>query len=219
MNTLDIILLAIIGLFALWGFSKGFVSTIVGLVGYVAAFIAARIWGNQIGETLKGTGVMESLERSINSNLANMGFSGMDPEATTQILNDTEFGALITRNPIYQNLMSESNSIGAAAEGVTAVIVNIISVALGFLLVFLAVKLVISLIGAAISGLAKMSKPLGFVNRFFGLISGSVIGISLAVIGVVFVVPIIMTYNTDLYNLAQSSILSGILLQIANVFI
>lgn len=218
MNTIDIVLLSVIAIFALWGFAKGFISTIIGLAGYVIAFLAARTWGSTLGESLKGTGLMESLSRSINSNLANMGISGMDPSQTSEILNSTEFGDLLTQNPAVQNIFNEMTSAGNAVEGVTQLIVNVVSMSLGFLIIFLVVKIVISLIGAALSGLSKMSKSVSFVNRFFGLITGSIIGVALTTITVVFVLPLLMTYNTELYTMAQSSTVSKYLMGIAGMF-
>jgi uncharacterized membrane protein required for colicin V production len=218
-NTIDIVLLGLIGVFALWGFAKGFISTIIGFVGYIVAFIAARTWGSALGQTLLGTGLMESLRRSINSNLANMGISGMDPSQTEEILNNTEFGELLSQNPAVQNIFNQMSNAGNAVEGITELIVNVVSMSLGFLLIFLVVKLVISLIGAALSGLSKMSKSISFVNRFFGLITGSLIGGALATIAVVFVLPLLMTYNTKLYTMAQSSVVSKYLMDIAGLFI
>ena len=161
---------------------------------------------------------MESLSRSINSNLANMGISGMDPSQTSEILNSTEFGDLLSQNPAVQNIFNEMTSAGNAVEGVTQLIVNVVSMSLGFLIIFLVVKIVISLIGAALSGLSKMSKSVSFVNRFFGLITGSVIGVALTTVTVVFVLPLLMTYNTELYTMAQSSTVSKYLMGIAGMF-
>ncbi|MFP4457894.1 MAG: CvpA family protein [Clostridia bacterium] len=219
MNTIDIVLLGIMAAFALWGFAKGFISTIVGLVGYVVAFIAARTWGSALGQSLRGTGLMESLSRSINSNLANMGISGMDPSETSEVLNNTEFGELLSQNPAVQNIFNDMASAGNAVEGITELIVNVVSVSLGFLIIFLAVKILISLIGAALSGLSRMSRSISFVNRFFGLITGSIIGVALATVTVVFVLPLLMTYNAELYTMAQSSTISKYLMSIAGVFI
>ncbi len=219
MNTIDIVLLGVIGMFAIWGFAKGFISTIIGFVGYIVAFIAARTWGSTLGQTLQGTGLMVSLRRSINSNLANMGISGMDPSQTEEILNSTEFGELLSQNPAVQNIFNQMTSAGNAVEGITELIVNVVSMSLGFLIIFLVVKLVISLVGAALSGLSKMSKSISFVNRFFGLVTGSLIGVALATVTVVFVLPLLMTYNTELYTMAQSSIVSKYLMDIAGLFI
>jgi len=218
-NTIDIVLLGVIGMFAIWGFAKGFISTIIGFVGYIVAFIAARTWGSTLGQTLQGTGLMVSLRRSINSNLANMGISGMDPSQTEEILNSTEFGELLSQNPAVQNIFNQMTSAGNAVEGITELIVNVVSMSLGFLIIFLVVKLVISLVGAALSGLSKMSKSISFVNRFFGLVTGSLIGVALATVTVVFVLPLLMTYNTELYTMAQSSIVSKYLMDIAGLFI
>lgn len=219
MNTIDIVLLSVIASFALWGFAKGFISTIIGLAGYVVAFFAARTWGSTLGESLKGTGLMESLSRSINSNLANMGVSGMDPSQTSEILNNTEFGDLLSQNPAVQSIFNEMTSAGNALEGITELIVNVVSMSLGFLIIFLVVKIVISLIGAALSGLSKMSKSISFVNRFFGLITGSIIGVALTTVTVVFVLPLLMTYSAELYTMAQSSTVSKYLMSIAGIFI
>lgn len=219
MNAIDIFLLVVIGAFALWGFSKGLISSIIGLAGYVAAFLAAKMWGNSFGEFLKGTKLMESLSRSINSNLANIGISGMDPSQTSSVLNSTEFGETLSKNPLFQSIFKgDVNIVGPATEGITALIVNVVSISLGFLIIFFGVKIIISLVGAGLNGLSKISKPLSFVNRFFGLLTGTVMGAAISTIIAVFVLPLFMTYSTNLYTMAQLSVVSKYLTEFAGRF-
>jgi len=219
MNTLDYILLGIIGVLALWGFIKGFLSTVIGLGGYVVAIVTARIWGQTVGEFFKNTGMIESLQRAINSNLANIGVNGMDPQATSTILNDPQIGSVIANNPIYKSLFENQAALASGTEGVTSLLINIVCTSLGYLLVFLAVKIIISLVGALISGVVKSSKSIGFLDRFLGLIVGSATGVALSALTVTFVMPILMTYSSGIYEVVQNSMISGILLNIANIFI
>ena len=219
MNNLDYILLGIIGVCAVWGFLKGFLSSVIGLGGYIVAIIAARTWGETVGNWFKNTGMIESLERAINSNLASIGMNGMEPSATSAILEDPQIGAVIANNPVYKSLFSAQSVMANGAEGVTALLINIVCTSLGYLLVFLVLKLGISLIGGLIGAALKTSRTMSFADRFFGLLLGSVTGTALAALTVTFVMPILMSYSTQIAGLMQNSTLSAMLLRLANIFI
>lgn len=55
MNILDIILIVIILLFAVWGFRKGFLQTLGGLIGIVIAVIIASRFYLKLGDLFGGT--------------------------------------------------------------------------------------------------------------------------------------------------------------------
>ena len=119
MNTLDIVLLGIVAVFALWGIWRGFMSTIIGLGGYIAAFIGARMWGPTVGELFKDTTMISSLERIINENLANIGINGIDPAAVNDFLGNSEMGEQIASNPIFKSLFGSASSLTGGITGAT----------------------------------------------------------------------------------------------------
>ena len=219
MNTLDIVLLGIVGVFALWGIWRGFMSTIIGLGGYVAAFIGARMWGPTVGELFKDTTMISSLERIINENLANIGINGIDPAAVNDFLGNSEMGEQIAGNPIFKSLFGSASSLTGGITGATEILVAVVCVALGYLLVFFSVKLILIWVFLMVRCLIRTSKVLTFTDRVLGLGVGTVIGVALGAVTVAFVLPIAMSYSPEIQTLAQGSTLSGLFLQLAGMFI
>ena len=219
MNTLDIVLLGIVAVFAVWGIWRGFMATIIGLGGYVAAFIGARLWGPTVGELFKDTSMISSLERIINENLANIGVNGIDPAAVNGFLNNSDMGEQIANNPIFKSLFGSASSLTGGITGTTEILIAVVCVALGYLVVFFGVKLLVSLAGLLIRGLIRTSKVLTFTDRVLGLGVGTVIGVALGAVTVAFVLPVAMSYSPEIQTLAQGSTLSGLFLQLAGLFI
>ncbi|GEM_PF-5031924 len=216
MNTLDLVLLGVVAVFALWGIWRGFMGTVIGLGGYVAAFIGARMWGPTIGEYFRNTSMIASLERIINENLANIGINGIDPASVGEFLTDSDIGEQIANNPIFKSLFSSGT---AAAGGATEILITIVCIALGYLVVFFGIKLAVSLIGLLIKGIVHTSKVLTFTDRVLGLGIGTVIGVTLGAVVVAFVLPVAMAYSPEIQAIAQGSAFSGLFLQLARIFI
>ncbi|QOR34076.1 CvpA family protein [Clostridium sp. 'deep sea'] len=219
MNNLDYIFIGLIAILALWGFLKGFLASVIGLGGYVAAFYGARIWGETVGTWFKNTGMINSLQNTINSNLASIGVNGMDPEATSTVLNDPKIGSVIVNNPIYKALFDSQAVTTNASNGVTTLLINIVCTCLGYILVFLAIKIAVGLIGSLVSAALKTSQTMSFADRLLGFILGSAMGVALSIAIITFIIPIVMSYSTKVADLVHNSVLSAILLRIANLII
>jgi uncharacterized membrane protein required for colicin V production len=219
LNNLDYIFIGLIAILALWGFLKGFLASVIGLGGYVAAFYGARLWGETVGTWFKNTGMINSLQNTINSNLASIGVNGMDPEATSTVLNDPKIGSVIVNNPIYKALFESQAVTTNASNGVTTLLINIVCTCLGYILVFLAVKIAVGLIGSLVSAALKTSQTMSFADRLLGFILGSAMGVALSIAIITFIIPIVMSYSTKVADLVHNSILSGVLLRIANLII
>ncbi len=217
MNNLDYAFIALIGGLMIWGLTRGFISAATGLVGYFAAIVAAKLWGSTVGNFLNTTELLASVRRSISSSLASIGIAGFDPGEAVEVLRNTEFGQILAREPMLQKLFSEGEVV-YGSTGLSDMIVSMTAVAIGYLLVFAVVKLLVSLIGTALSGLARMSKSLTFLNRLAGLLVGGVTGVAISAVIVAYIFPMIISYDVNLYTMAQTSVIAELLQSVVSLF-
>ena len=194
MNTADIVVLAVIALMALIGLYRGFILTLFGLVGYVAAALAAKWYYPVVSEAIRErtgffgsikSGVLDRLEAYVAGNPGILESGGIPEELP---LGGAGFPKTV------ENMLLNSETLkgfggGAAAETLETLadaFAGLAVDALSILLIFIAAKLAISVLALMLD--KAFSLP---VVRTFNKAGGFLLGLAKGVF-VVYLLGILM---------------------------
>lgn len=191
MNWLDAAIMIILFLNMISGLRKGFITTFFGVAGIVASLYTALFYHNRITLYLNSNySFMDKIKMFLDSKLT------IPLEAAGTRLNDMahvqlqqNISGLDLPEPVKNMLIKNASDIninffgGAATLGnyVTTIVSDMIVNLLSFLIVFMAVKLVFSVITFFLDQIAQR-EGLSFYNRLIGLGFGAVKGIIIVMI-------------------------------------
>lgn len=207
-NWVDYAMVIIVALFGLKGYIKGLVNTVFSLGGYILGLVCALIfspkvaiiamqktsWGKSIGDKINE--LLPALS-SVNTIKVNEAQSAMD-----FINKNPDFDKAVSANPLLKQLMSITNS--AAETGsvysetvitVNDLIVFTILKVLAIVVLFIAVKLLVVLIGKLLTSVLNSSAILGTANRTGGMALGFTAGLLICYIVFIFAIPTLASIN------------------------
>ena len=185
MSYLDIAFLALIVLFAIVGVWKGFIKSAIGMFGWIVALLIAFFCAKPLAEWLAG-GVCKGIVTGDKSLYTF--FYGKLPEAVVSLpagasaeeiaaaLGSGVFAALIKP---FVSLFTSSEFMATSAtvgEGVALVLANTVFALLCGIVLFILVRILMSLFGRFASSAIDSSRVLTTVNRFLGLLLGAARG-------------------------------------------
>ncbi len=157
-NYMDIAVVAIIVFFAVWGFKRGFVKSIVGMLSLAASLILAWMLYPVISQLLETIGVKmavyESIQDVLYENMQNDSIANLP-----KFLQDAVQGG--------QKSIIDSTALGAAK-----MVLDIVS----FIVVLIASRIVIWIAKKLLIVMAEMP-IISFFNRIAGLLFGAVQGV------------------------------------------
>lgn len=198
---LDAVVLAVILGCAVAAWRKGFIRAAFGFLPMLAALIGTHIASPYVGKFLRETALFDSLSGSIRDS---MGLDAAIKEGTMQTqteiieampLPDFLKEALLeNNNPVIYQLLDVDSLKEYIAGFLANVCLNILSVVLAFLLIYIAVT-------AVLHALHLFSKlpVLSFFNRFMGFLIGGMKGVFFVWLG--FVVLTFFQCRADLEGL------------------
>lgn len=176
---LDIIVAAVILGFAAAAWRKGFIQAAFGFLPMLAALAGTHFFSPYVGRFLRGTFLFESMAGSIKESMGLEAVvdSGVVQGQTALIegmpLPDFLKEALMeNNNPVIYQLLDVNNIKEYIAGFLANVCLNILSVVMAFLLIYVAVKLVLNALH-----LFTRLPGLGFFNRLMGFLVGAVKGL------------------------------------------
>ncbi len=181
---LDLLLIAALIYYFAHGWHKGFLSTLVHVVGYVLALVGAYIGSRALAETTYQLFIRQKLVQSVSDALQNSAASdvtasiGAVLETIPQMLRGfvtTFFGGVEGLEKEFGNtLMSTADSVGATiADQMLYPIIYTLLQALFFLLLFFAIMVIVRSLSKAFRGVRHI--PLiGSVNSLLGGVLGLV---------------------------------------------
>ncbi|QRN85128.1 CvpA family protein [Clostridia bacterium] len=196
---LDLILLVILIIAAIWGFAKGMVRVLFSLGGYVVAFVVAKLYSSHLAMWfIANSSWDESLSESINSNLQSLVSDGVASKFSMQdIATMPEFTQI---KALVQSFASDAftNNIGMANNGMdfsTAgdTFAYYILLAVSAILLFVVVKILLGIVGSIVQKVLSLSLLLTATDRIVGLVLGSLIGVLLVFFIVSVLTPISLT--------------------------
>ncbi|MBQ9976766.1 MAG: CvpA family protein [Clostridia bacterium] len=210
----DLVLLLLIVGFAVAGFKKGFVKTLITGFKNIAAFAVAWMFSSRLGEWLKDQFFMERAREAIEKKLAEfLGTGNLDTTDMTPLL-DAEHSGFVqflekmgidieSINELFRNGDGSVNE--AVGEYIAEPCVNALSSVLAFVLLFVGTLIVIAIVGAILGLVVKLPILKG-TNRLLGGVLGLVIGVFWAFI-VTALIRIVVPYFAD--NALVSSLGEG----------
>ena len=180
MNIIDVAIITIFLLFALMGYVRGLVLMAINLVSIFVAMFLSYLLYPYMGNLLRQTPLYEWLQETITSNIS---FRDMVPES----IGGVDYPSIIGSLPLPDSLRESLESLNtpdiydmlrvSSVEGyvggfIANMILQIISMALVFLLVMIAMKL----LGGILDTVCKLP-VLNIVNKTGGMIFGALIGL------------------------------------------
>ncbi len=155
----DIIVIVIVAGFAIFGYKKGFVRSIVGILSLAASIVLAWLLYPVVADLLVAFGVESALVESIQATLSTYMGGGAELETLPEAI----------RSAAEQG---RDGMILGAAEAVAQIVLNIIA----FLAVLLLSRIAIW-IGIRVLNILANLPVIGFFNRTAGLLLGAVQGV------------------------------------------
>ena len=210
----DFILLAIVVLFAVAGFKKGFVKTLISSAKKIVAFVVATTFSSRLGAWLKEQFFMEKAREIIKSKLSEF----IGEKAATDIdlsnLLDSEhsgFLSFIEKMNVDTETLSnmlisqEGKVVDNISDYIAEPCVNAISSVIAFVILFFGTLLVLLVVGAILNLIAKLPVLKG-TNKLLGGILGAAMGIFWAFV-LTALIRIIVPYFSD--NAVIASLANG----------
>lgn len=215
MNTLDIIVIIIIGFSAIEGLIKGFIKTLFGLVAVIAAILLTIMFTPKVSDmVIENTSFDEMIsEKTIElldiEALVDSKFTDIEEQEIIQNLQlpNNLIEHLIENNT---NMIKEQLNIDGFIEYIGMIIANMAVKALVFILLFVIITLILNAIVALldlISQLPVLKQMNAVGGLFIGIILGSTI-VWVATLILSFVISIQAT--GELSGLIESSVLTKI---------
>ncbi len=157
-NYMDIIVVVIITFFAIWGFKRGFVKSIVGMLSLAASLILAWMLYPVISQLLETVGVKTAIYESIQNVL----YENIQNDSIANLPKFLQATALDG-----QKAMIDGTALGAAK-----MVLDIVS----FIVVLIVLRVIIWIAKKLLIVMSEMP-IIGFFNRIAGLLFGAAQGI------------------------------------------
>ena len=161
----DIIILLILIIATYFGYKKGFLRTLTGVISIMLSFVLAMNFSPKVEEFIKTTPVYESVYENVETNVSS---ESEEDEYNTSKLN-------MPRQMIKDIEKSVENAKNEAVAALTQKICDIVVKIISIILIFIAVRLLLWLL---VSGFGIINKlPLiGWFDRLLGALFGFIRG-------------------------------------------
>lgn len=176
---LDAVVIAVILGCAVVAWKKGFIRAAFGLLPMVAALAGTHFVSPYVGKFLRGTFLFDSLSGSIRDSMGlDQALKESAVKTQTEMIEamplpDFLKEALVeNNNPVIYQLLDVDSLKEYIAGFLANVCLNILSVVLAFLLIYIAVTIVLN----ALNLFSKLP-VLGFLNHFMGFLIGGIKGL------------------------------------------
>lgn len=157
-NYMDVAVVVIIAFFAVWGFKRGFVKSIVGILSLAASLILAWMLYPVISQLLETVGVKTAIYESIQNIL----YENIQNDSVASLPKFLQAAAMDGQSAI----------IDGTALGAAKMVLDIVS----FIVVLIASRIIIWIAKKLLIVMSEMP-IIGFFNRIAGLLFGAAQGI------------------------------------------
>ena len=168
-NYIDLLILILMIVSVYFGYKKGFLKTITGVLSIVLSLVIAVTFYQPVEEYIKKTAVYEYVYDNVNSQLET-------PDEETNMISEYGAGKLNLPRNFLKTIQGKANN---TKENITTTIADFAAGSavkiISMLLVFLAARLIIFGI-LAIAGLIKKLPIIGWSDRVLGVLFGFVRG-------------------------------------------
>ncbi|MCL2405649.1 MAG: CvpA family protein [Defluviitaleaceae bacterium] len=223
MNALDIGMIVILFIFAIIGYRRGLVHTVYRFISFFAAlFLAVRLHP-YVSRALRDSFVYDGIRGRI-ADSANLEAAFREhapsPGIGIAFQDRNTIDALPVPGPLRELLYNNNTPavrdvlrVGTLEDFIAGFLANIVINAISLLLVFVAVLLLLKLIGSALHIVDNLP-VISSVNRLGGFVIGAVLGAGVVWLGLVVVTIFFSTISNEIaYELIQGSSVTGWLLE------
>lgn len=154
----DLICAAILVVFVVLGFKKGFLKSVCGLLSFVISVVVVFLCYDKITAWAETTKAGAFINEKV-SGLINM--PEIDPETVPELL----------RAPLEASVSATGNAVNTLAENFSAVIIGIISIILTIIIVKIGIKLIFKVFGV-FARMPVLKQCNGILGGVFGAASG-----------------------------------------------
>lgn len=177
-NGIDIIVIAVVVVFAAIGFFRGFIISCLGFIPSLAAFLGVYLFQPSVSKALRATAVFEKFKVWVSGLFDIENIVSQNAGSAAEIINNIDMPDFI-KNALLENDNSVVYQIFDASKleeyivsYIANICINIISVLVIFILIFAAASAVLNILNfiAAMPGL-------NIINRFGGLAMGAAQGV------------------------------------------
>ncbi len=201
MNTADIFVIGLIALMALLGLYKGLIRTLFGLLGFVLAAVAAKMYHPLVSTyIIENTGLFEKIRGGLLSRLENYAASHpemIEGKGLTGQTHSIETGFPKTIEDMILNSEVIRDNAGEAAidvlSGFAEAFARLAIDALSILLIFIVVKIAIALLAWLLDKVFSLP-PIRSFNNGGGFILGLVQGVFLVYLLAVLMIPVVSAF-------------------------
>ena len=220
MNTIDIIIISIVVIGALFGLIRGFMLSLFSFASYIVAVVCIKMYSGRLAEFfVSNTTVLNRVTDFVARKLSSMAEPSSSILVSNTVLsvgNGNRGVFSLVENAIKSGLTSSKNTIAEF-------LVHIILVTISAILIFVAVKAIFSLIGLFVNSLLKKSSILNAMNRILGMLLGIVTSVIIISFILIIAMPFVfMTPDSHIAQMFNKSIIlvymykSGMLSNILN---
>ena len=208
MNTIDIIIISIIVVGAVFGMIRGFIKSLFSLVGYIIAMFCIKAYSKKLADFLvsntsifnKATDLVVGKLSSISVPASSVHFSDIMISGENRNIGMLPFSI---DNLFKTNLMAGKYTIAEF-------LVNMLLLVISSLLIFIVVKAIFMLIAFLLSSLLKKNTVLNTMNRLLGMLLGTLTSIMIIGLLTIFTMPFVFMAPDSILSqmLAKSIILN-----------
>lgn len=188
-NYIDLILLILMAISTYFGYKKGFLKTITGVISIVLSLVLAVALYPQMESFIKTTPVYESVYKNVEEHIA-------PPDTESNKISDYGAGTLnLPRNFLKQMQEEATNTQENIADTIAVTTANSAVKIVSMLLVFLLARLLIFVI-VTIAGLIKKLPLIGWSDRLLGILFGFIRGFLLVYL-LLAIITVSAQFNSD----------------------
>jgi len=188
MNILDIVLICLIVLTAIIGFSKGFINTLLSFVGNLASLVASFFLAKPLAGLLNSWfGLSKTISGSLTSQISTFFTEFANANGATVLENHCNATGILKSALSYfikPETVYESNTVLSSSLGELAG--NFVTMAICMIIAFILIKLAVYFLAKIFDSLKKKSLAFSGLDRVLGLVLGVLKG--LVFVAVVFII-------------------------------
>ncbi|WP_425448715.1 CvpA family protein [Dethiothermospora halolimnae] len=190
MNIIDVVMIVIILLNGLEGLKKGFILSVMDILGFVIAGYIAKIYYISFSRFIvNNTNIYNKLNTFIMDKVSKVLHRGNGGSTLDSAIEAFEFPNILEKHIINQHINNKAiNITESISNSLTNIIINIISI----IIVFFIAKMIINIVANIINGIFKLP-VLKSINNLLGLLTGAIKGLLIIYILFALITPIIVT--------------------------
>ncbi len=207
---LDILVIAVIGLFCFFGFRKGIVRSIVSIIGTLAVSAVAVLFSDPIAEGIFRTVLEPSLEEKVENSLKLAEQSGASATSVLSSLEnslpsyitDSMFNFGVTDKELSSALSNGAQAVTTLLEPVVVSFISAVVSVIIFVVLSVLVRIISRFICRAVD-----SSPVGTLNKVVGAVMGIVEGFVIVFV-IMFIIRIAVPHMANVPEIISDETIS-----------